>query len=136
MTKHVHSTNGLTKNQKLVMNRLSHAKGALSAYTILDELRDHGFKAPLQVYRALDKLVEFGLVHRLESMNAFIACQHPACENVSEETAVFAICEKCGNVQELVNKNLLGAVESLAKEIDYALKQSVIELRGICSNCR
>ena len=67
MGKYEASNTDLTKNQKLVMGALSNANGPLSAYTILDELREHGFRAPLQVYRALEKLVELGLVHRLES---------------------------------------------------------------------
>ena len=71
------TTQQLTKNQGLVFDVLSHSQGPLSAYTILDKLRDHGFRAPLQVYRALEKLLEFGLVHRLESINAFVACAHP-----------------------------------------------------------
>lgn len=136
MSKHTHSAAELTKNQSLVMNALSDAKGPLSAYTILHELREHGFRAPLQVYRALDKLVEFGMVHRLESLNAFVACQHPSCEVENENTVLFTICEKCENVQELVNDSLVNAFASMAKEIDFSLKESVIELRGICSNCK
>jgi Fur family zinc uptake transcriptional regulator len=80
MNDHVHAPVDLTKNQSLVMGALTNSDGPLSAYTILDQLRDHGFRAPLQVYRALDKLVEFGLVHRLESLNAFVACRHPGCD--------------------------------------------------------
>ncbi len=68
MTVHAHAENDLTRNQSLVLDTLSQSGGPLSAYTILDQLRDHGFRAPLQVYRALDKLVEFGMVHRLESL--------------------------------------------------------------------
>ena len=66
----------LTKNQSLVFDVLTRAEQPISAYTILDRLREHGFRAPLQVYRALDKLLEAGLVHRLESLNAFVACAH------------------------------------------------------------
>ena len=54
----------LTKNQSLVMSALMESNAPMSAYTILDKLRDEGFRAPLQAYRALDNLVEFGLVHR------------------------------------------------------------------------
>ena len=137
MTRHTHLSNDdLTKNQSLVMNALSNAQGPLSAYTILDELRDHGFRAPLQVYRALDKLVEFGMVHRLESLNAFVACQHPSCEGDSKKTVLFAICEKCGSVQELVSNSLIESVQGLADDINFSLKESVIELRGLCENCR
>ncbi|HSM41507.1 MAG TPA: transcriptional repressor, partial [Afifellaceae bacterium] len=64
----------------MVFDTLLAADGPLSAYDILDRLRDKGFRAPLQVYRALDKLLALGLVHRLESLNAFIACAHPDCE--------------------------------------------------------
>ncbi len=125
----------LTKNQSLVMTALTEAKGPLSAYTILDELRDDGFRAPLQVYRALEKLVEFGLVHRLESLNAFVACQHPSCDGRKEETILFTICETCGGVQELVKSQLSNATKSLAREIGFSPKKSTIELRGVCSKC-
>ena len=65
----------LTRNQQLVYDALTGAKTPLSAYTLLDQLRDAGFRAPLQVYRALEKLIEIGQVHRLESINSFVACQ-------------------------------------------------------------
>ncbi|MDJ0613952.1 MAG: Fur family transcriptional regulator [Rhizobiaceae bacterium] len=136
MTKHTHDVSDLTKNQALVMNALSSANGPLSAYTILDELREHGFRAPLQVYRALDKLVEFGLVHRLESLNAFVACRHPSCEGESKEAVLFTICEKCGNVQELISESVVKSLKGLAEEIEFSLKESVIELRGICTDCK
>jgi len=136
MSKHTTLATDLTKNQSLVMSTLSDAKGPLSAYTILDELRVHGFRAPLQVYRALDKLLEFGLVHRLESLNAFVACQHSSCEGEKKDTVLFTICEKCGSVQELVSEKLVKTMKGLAGEIDFALKESVIELRGVCSSCK
>ena len=136
MSKYEASKSDLTKNQTLVMGALSQAKGPLSAYTILDELRDDGFRAPLQVYRALEKLVELGLVHRLESLNAFVACQHTSCGGDRKENVLFAICETCGNVQELVNDKLLDTVKMLASEAEFTLSQSVIELRGQCASCK
>lgn len=136
MSKYEASKSDLTKNQTLVMGALSKANGPLSAYTILDELRDDGFRAPLQVYRALEKLVEFGLVHRLESLNAFVACQHTSCGGDRKENVLFAICENCGNVQELVNDKLLDTVKTLASDAEFTLSQSVIELRGQCSSCK
>lgn len=136
MSKYEASKSDLTKNQTLVMGALSQAKGPLSAYTILDELRDDGFRAPLQVYRALEKLVELGLVHRLESLNAFVACQHTSCGGDRKENVLFAICETCGNVQELVNDKLLDTVKMLTSEAEFTLSQSVIELRGQCASCK
>lgn len=135
MGKYEASNIDLTKNQTLVMGALSNADGPLSAYSILDELREHGFRAPLQVYRALEKLVELGLVHRLESLNAFVACQHTSCGGDRKENVLFAICETCGNVQELVNDKLLKTVKTLASDVEFNLSQSVIELRGQCANC-
>ena len=136
MTKHTNLATDLTKNQSLVMNALSDAQGPLSAYTILDELRDYGLRAPLQVYRALDKLVEIGLVHRLESLNAFVACQHPSCDGAKTETVLFAICANCDDVQELVDKSLVDSVRRIAEKINFSLNHSVIELSGLCSNCK
>ncbi|MEM9473214.1 MAG: Fur family transcriptional regulator [Pseudomonadota bacterium] len=134
MNEHVHPSADLTKNQALVMGALTRSDSPLSAYTILDQLRNDGFRAPLQVYRALDKLVEFGMVHRLESLNAFVACRHPGCDD--HETVVFMICETCGRVQELSDDALANRVEFLADEARFALKNTTIELRGICRNCQ
>ena len=134
MNEHVHASTDLTKNQSLVMGTLTRSDGPLSAYTILDQLRDDGFRAPLQVYRALDKLVEFGLVHRLESLNAFVACRHPGCDG--EETIAFMICEKCSQVSEISDTTLAKRLKNLATEAGFALKKSTVELRGICSGCK
>mgnify|MGYP001953080627 CR=1 FL=1 len=134
MTAHVHQHATLTKNQALVFGQLSRAEGPLSAYTILDQLREEGFRAPLQVYRALDKLVEFGLVHRLESLNAFVACSHKDCQ--AHSAAAFAICEKCGQVNEISDVRLDDRLRELAEASGFALTKSVVELRGLCADCQ
>ena len=134
MNEHVHATSELTKNQALVMGALSQSESPLSAYTILDQLRDDGFRAPLQVYRALDKLVEFGLVHRLESLNAFVACRHPGCD--AHQTIAFMICETCGQVNEISDTSLAERLKKLASKAGFALKKSTVELRGICGSCQ
>ena len=129
-------TSELNKKQSLVMNLLSQAKGPLSAYQILHDLNDHGFRGPTQVYRVLDKLLELGLVHRLESMNAFVACQQEKCDEKNKEINLFTICEICGSVQELLNNGLKNIVKSLSKDNNFLLKSSVLELNGVCSNCK
>lgn len=131
-THHGHEVD-LTKNQSLVFAALNKAEGPLSAYTILDELRDAGFRAPLQVYRALDKLVELGLVHRLESLNAFVACQHPGCEG--HESSAFLICNDCGNVIEFSDNSLTQRLEKRAASESFNLQKTTVELRGSCGNC-
>jgi Fur family zinc uptake transcriptional regulator len=130
---HGRAPSGLTKNQSLVFGALSRAEGPLSAYTILDQLRDDGFRAPLQVYRALDKLVETGMVHRLESLNAFVACSHPGCD--SHETIAFAICETCGKVTEISDEALETRLRDLARDDGFTVKRAVVELRGLCAGC-
>jgi Fur family zinc uptake transcriptional regulator len=128
-----HNHQELTKNQSLVFGALSEAEGPLSAYSILDQLREEGFRAPLQVYRALDKLLEFGMVHRLESLNAFIACSHPECE--SHGTMAFAICETCGNVAEFADDAIAGHLRNWARGEGFRLNKTIIELRGMCAAC-
>lgn len=123
----------LTKNQGLVFGVLSEADSPLSAYTILDQLRDNGFRAPLQVYRALEKLLDFGLVHRLESLNAFVACTHPQCGGPG--TMGFAICEKCGNVAEFLDDAIEKRLVDLARAKGFQQHKTTIELRGLCETC-
>jgi Fur family transcriptional regulator, zinc uptake regulator len=123
----------LTRNQALVLGALEEAKAPLSAYSILDVLRHDGFRAPLQVYRALEKLVEAGLVHRLESLNAFVACQHRGCETQGD--AAFAICGSCGKVEEVQDGALMSDIQALSSRSGFRLSRSVVELRGTCAAC-
>jgi len=123
----------LTRNQALVFKALDNAEGPLGAYTILDQLRDKGFRAPLQVYRALDKLLEFGLVHRLESSNAFVVCAHPGCH--SHAMIAFAICEKCGKVEEFADTEVEERLGSWVKANKFKPSKTIIEIRGMCETC-
>jgi Fur family transcriptional regulator, zinc uptake regulator len=126
----------LTKNQTLVFDALTRADGPMSAYTILDKLRDNGFRAPLQVYRALDKLLEMGLVHRLESLNSFVACSHKeqsCCHN--HGTVAFAICESCGQVSEFHDHAIDERLGDWARQKGFKAEKTTIELRGLCAAC-
>ena len=123
----------LTKNQTLVLDALSKTDGPLSAYSLLDELRVHGFRAPLQVYRALDKLMEFGLVHRLESINSFVACAHP--HDHRHGLIAFAICNDCGQVDEFSDDVVEQRLTGWAQDHAFKLAKTTIEMRGTCANC-
>lgn len=125
----------LTKNQDLVLGVLSHADGPLSAYTILDRLRDNGFRAPLQVYRALEKLLEFGLVHRLESINAFVACAHPHEDCHAHGLTAFTICESCGQVTEFHDEVIEARLKGFARDRNFKTGKTTIEIRGLCAGC-
>ncbi len=125
----------LTKNQGLVFDVLRRADQPVSAYTILDKLRDHGFRAPLQVYRALDKLLEFGLVHRLESLNAFVACAHPDESCCRHGTVAFTICNSCGHVDEFHDHDVDHRLEAFTKARRFKAEKTTIEIRGLCAAC-
>ncbi|SMC67270.1 Fur family transcriptional regulator [Rhizobium sp. RU36D] len=126
----------LTRNQSLVYEVLGRSESPLSAYTILDRLRDQGFRAPLQVYRALEKLLEAGLVHRLESLNAFVACAHTSescCHN--HGTVAFAICNSCGHVTEFHDHEVDHRLEDWARGRRFKAEKTTIEIRGLCEAC-
>lgn len=124
----------LTRNQSLVLDRLSAAEAPLSAYAILDQVRDEGIKAPLQVYRALDKLVAEGLAHRLESMNAFVACAQPHAHRSG--LIVFAICEVCGRVTEFTDAEIKERLSQWSADNGFMPHRTVVEIRGVCAACQ
>ena len=123
----------LTKNQKLVLDLLKKAKSQMSAYDILDKLRPQGLKAPLQVYRALEKLIDMQLVHKLESLNAFVSCNHNACH--SNDMTAFTICEDCGDVTELDADTVAGLITRQVGESGFQISQTAIEIKGTCGRC-
>lgn len=125
----------LTRNQALVVEALRKAESPLSAYSILDKLRGEGFRAPLQVYRALDKLVEFGLVHRLESLNAFVACAHPHHRHHEHAVIGFAICDGCGQVDEFHDHQIEDRLHDWAGATGFKAEKTTIEIRGRCKAC-
>lgn len=123
----------LTKNQLIVLEKLEAATGPLSAYTLLDLLRERGFRAPLQVYRALDALMKEGFVHRLESLNAFVACSEK--HDHSHRMTAFAICDKCGQVTEFSDEQIEEQLDRWVGSTGFAPKKAVIEFRGTCAKC-
>jgi Fur family zinc uptake transcriptional regulator len=124
----------LTRNQDLVLRTLNAADAPLSAYDILDRLRDEGLRAPLQVYRALEKLIEQGLAHRLESLAAFVCCAN-AEPHGRHGAAAFAICSRCGRVDEFADAELDARLEGWAEAHGFVAEQTTIELRGRCRDC-
>lgn len=122
----------LTRNQEVVLGTLREAGRPLSAYQILDKTSAQGIKAPPQVYRALERLTAAGLVHRIESLNAYTFCDH----GPHGEEAAFAICEHCGGVTEISLAGLAAALDKAAAAADFGLEKAQIELRGTCGACR
>lgn len=126
----------LTRNQKLVLETLQNAPHQMSAYEILDRLRSQGLKAPPQIYRALDKLIEARLVHKLESLNAFVSCRHDDCHD-SALTA-FMICDNCGDVKEFgadTADSVAGVLARQTGKQGFVPSQTAIEIKGTCARC-
>ena len=124
----------LTKNQKIVFNLLQNSGEPLKAYTILESLKREGLKSPLQVYRALDKLVETGKIHKIESKNAFVACRSSDCE-ISKATA-FSICESCEMVDEISDTKLSKYLSSFNHKKGMKFKRFNLEFFGLCKKCK
>jgi Fur family zinc uptake transcriptional regulator len=121
------------RNQQLVLEALSHARKPLSAYDLLSLLRDAGLRSPLQVYRALDRLIADGSVHKIESTSTFAVCAHDNCG--AQGHAIFAICTRCGETQELHDPRLDHLLRDLAGRHRFSTQGTVIELSGLCRNC-
>ena len=127
-------SSNLTKNQQTVLNILEKSTEPLKAYAILFDIQKKGIKSPLQVYRALDKLIEIGKVHKIESRNSYIACKHEGC-NAKTSTA-FLICEKCDSVTELKRNNLLSYFSKQAEKDNFQYRKHNLEIYGLCNNCK
>ena len=128
------SAEKLTNNQQTVLDLLEKSKEPLKAYAILYDTQKKGIKAPLQVYRALDKLIEIGKVHKIESKNSYIACKHQDC-NAKTSTS-FLICENCDKVKELKRNNLLTYFSKQAEKDYFKYRKHNLEIYGLCNNCK
>ena len=125
--------NNLSKNQKIIFDLIDKSSEPLKAYSILFNVQKKGIKAPLQVYRALDKLVAIGKIHKIESRNAFIACQNSSCQ-ISKATA-FSICESCEQVSEISNTKLSKYLSNFADEAGMKFSKYNLEFFGLCKKC-
>ena len=124
----------LSKNQKIIFDLIDKSSEPLKAYSILFNVQKKGINAPLQVYRALDKLVEIGKIHKIESRNAFIACQNSSCQ-ISKATA-FSICESCEMVDEISDTKLSKYLSDFNHKKGMKFKRFNLEFFGICKKCK
>jgi Fur family transcriptional regulator, zinc uptake regulator len=124
----------LTTIRRKVLDELLASHKPLGAYEIIDRIALRGARpAPITAYRALEFLRENGLVHRIESRNAFIACVH---NHVAGAPVVFLICENCGAVGEASSAELAVTLTSAARAAGFTPKSPVIEITGVCTHCR
>ena len=133
MTK-MHKESDLSKNQQIIFDLIDKSPQPLKAYTILFNVQKKGIKAPPQVYRALDKLVEIGKIHKIESKNAFVACKNSNCE-ISKATA-FSICESCEIVDEISDIKLSKYLSKFNDKKGMKYKRFNLEFFGLCNRCK
>jgi Fur family transcriptional regulator, zinc uptake regulator len=123
----------LTPMRRQVLEALLASHKPLGAYEIMERLAHPDRPAPITVYRALDFLRDNGLVHRIESRNAFVACVHP---HAGSDPVVFLICEHCGTVGEAPGGAVAETLKDSCGAAGFTPKSPVIEIAGICSHCR
>jgi Fur family transcriptional regulator, zinc uptake regulator len=124
----------LTPIRRQVLDALLGSHKPLGAYEIIERIAGETRPAPITVYRALDFLRDNGLVHRIESRNAFVACVH---NHDSSDLVVFLICERCGAVGEAPGAAALAeALKASSRTAGFSPKSPLIEIAGICSHCR
>ena len=122
----------LTEQRKTVLQLLCVSNKSLSAYELLEHMRGVVKNpAPPTVYRALNFLLEQRLVHKLESLHAYVGCAHPGHPHASQ----FLICDDCGEVAEVEDPSVAKSLKAAGKAIGFRTKRPVVELLGICAQC-
>lgn len=130
----------LTELRRQVLGLVLDSAKPTGAYDLLDQLRArHKGAAPPTVYRALDFLLEQGLIHKVERLAAFVGCIHRFDDDADEElhhhAAQFLICKRCGQVTELDDKDIGRALVRAARGTGFTLTGSTVEADGICADC-
>lgn len=122
----------LTPLRRRVLELLITQHAPAKAYDLLPLLDGDKTAKPPTIYRALDFLVRMGLAHRIESLNAFVACEVGGCER----STIFLICEKCGAAEEFDAGHALVDLGEAAKKDGFAIRRTMIEASGICAQCQ
>ncbi len=125
----------LTEIRRRVLGLIIESQGPLGAYALLDRLKaERGNATPVTVYRALDFLLEHGLVHKIERLNAFIACTDQG-THAHSHAAQFLICRLCGTVAELEDHSITEAISRAAGRTGFQPARATIEVEGVCQAC-
>ncbi|MBI1649146.1 Fur family transcriptional regulator [Hyphomicrobium sulfonivorans] len=131
MKKPAHRTSNATHAER-VLEALRKAQRPISAYEIIASIRTDREMAPATVYRALDRLIRERHVHKLQSLNAYVSCRHNHCC----DRPAFAICDRCGVVNEFSACGLGSLLDQSCQAKSFALETVTIELHGTCHACQ
>lgn len=127
----------LTAQRRQVLDVLLASHVPVSAYEIMDRIGAVTRRpSPISVYRALDFLVANRFAHRIESRNAFLACNHDHSATPGEPMLVFLLCEACGAAAEAEPPKLAALLGDMAEKAGFAINSAVLEVRGLCARCR
>jgi len=122
----------LTDRRRRVLAAVAESHAAIGAYDILERLAEAGKRpAPITVYRALDFLIEQGLVHRLASLNAYVACARAG----PGHGAQFLICRRCGAIGEMTDAAVARAIGRAAGTQGFRVSAPLVEVAGLCRHC-
>jgi len=106
---------------------------AIKAYDLLDQMKPlRQSVKPATIYRALDFLLKQGLIHRVESLNAFVGC----CCSEQQHEVLLLICMQCNEVEERPGLVVMDAVAYEMEEAGFTEHRKAIEIQGVCANCR
>ncbi len=124
----------LTDLRRNVLEEVAASHKAVGAYEVLERLASKGGKrlAPISIYRALDTLVAAGVVHRLESRNAFFACH---VVHGGNRRQIVLACEQCGAVAEVSRPNVFDDIQTAAGAVGFRMSQVLVEVSGTCAAC-
>ena len=129
----------LTPIRARVLGLIAEAGKPLKAYDLLDRIAHDrtigegvGAAAPPTVYRALDFLLANGFIHKLASVNAFVACHHPS---TAAHSVPFLICDRCHSAVELEDAEVVAGLEARARALGFVPQAQTLEVHGLCARC-
>lgn len=124
-----------TDLRRKVYEEIASTQASVGAYEVLDRLSKKGTRlAPISIYRALDALLEAGVVHRLESKNAYFACRRPH-QPGSGRRPMFMSCELCGIVSETDGQDIFDAIDTSVRATKFEPRVRFVEITGTCADC-
>lgn len=123
----------LTPQRQQILELVWQEHKPVGAYELLERLRENGVKAaPPTVYRALEFLLAHGLIHRIESLNAYTGCTAPGTPHHGQ----FLVCSQCHRVAELDEPAISGQLDKSARQLGFEIERQTVEICGLCPRCR
>jgi Fur family zinc uptake transcriptional regulator len=125
-----------TDLRQKVFEEIAATNTSIGAYNILEKLATKGTRlAPISVYRAIDALMEAGVIHRLESKNAYFACRRLHHDFEKGKRPIVLACEKCHAVAEVDSEGIFETIDSIARSASFKPRVKFVEVSGTCPRC-